>query len=61
MRYDEVAQVLTVVFRDFRGTTRYFDVPPADWAALDAVFSKARYLNEILQPNHRSIHMPIAA
>ncbi len=55
MRYDEVSQVLTVSFCDFRGTTRYFDVPPSEWAALNAVFSKAAYLQAVLQPRHRTV------
>ena len=57
MRYDEVAQVLTVHFRGYGGTTRYFEVPPAEWAALNAVFSKAAYLQGVLQPRHRTMHL----
>jgi hypothetical protein len=60
MRYDEVAQVLTVVFRGWGGTTRYFDVSPADWAELDAVFSKSAYLAR-MRERRRSVRMPLAA
>ncbi len=54
MRYDEVGQVLTVDFRNWGGTTRYFDVPPREWAALQAVFAKANYLQNVIAPKHRS-------
>lgn len=49
MRYDEVGQLLTITFRDGRGTYRYFDVPPAEWAAFQNAFSKGTYLNEIFK------------
>ena len=54
MRYDEVSQVLTVDFRDWGGTTRYFDVPPIEWAQLQAVFAKAAYLQNVIAQKHRS-------
>ncbi|SEB91950.1 KTSC domain-containing protein [Terriglobus roseus] len=60
MRYDEVGQVLTVDFRDWAGTTRYFEVAPAEWAKLNAVFQKAAYLQQVLQPRHRSEQMQAA-
>ena len=50
MRYDEVGRVLTITFRDGRGTYRYFDVPPAEWAAFQTAFSKGTYLNEMFKP-----------
>ena len=57
MRYDEVGQVLTVDFRDWAGATRFFEVPPAEWATLNAVFQKAAYLQQVLQPRHRSVQL----
>ena len=57
MRYDEVGQVLTVSFGGWGGTTRYFEVPPAEWAELNAVFSKSAYLQQVLQPRHRTVHL----
>ncbi len=44
--YDASRRVLTVVFRDGRGTYRYFDVPPEVWEAFQAAPSKGTYLNE---------------
>ncbi len=60
MRYDEVAQVLTVEHRDWGGIVRYFEVHPAEWAALNAVFAKAAYLQRVLQPGHRSEQLQAA-
>jgi hypothetical protein len=54
MRYDEVAQVLTVSFRGWGGTRRYFEVPPSEWATLNAVFAKATYLQQELAPRRRN-------
>lgn len=54
MRYDEVSQVLTVDFRNWGGTKRYFDVPPSEWAQLQAVFAKAAYLQNEIAQRHRS-------
>jgi KTSC domain len=54
MRYDEVAQVLTVSFRGWGGTRRFFEVPPTEWAALNAVFGKAAYLQQVLAPRRRN-------
>jgi hypothetical protein len=56
IRYDEVSQVLTVNFSDW-GTMRYFDVPPSEWATLNAVFSKAAYLQQVLEPRHRTVQL----
>jgi hypothetical protein len=50
MRYDEVGRVLTIAFRGGRGTYRYFDVPPSEWASFQNAFSKGTYLNEIFKP-----------
>jgi hypothetical protein len=60
MRYDEVAQVLTVSFRGWGGTRRYFEVPPAEWATLNAVFGKAAYLQQVLEPRRRNELMQAA-
>jgi hypothetical protein len=54
MRYDEVSQVLTVDFRNWGGTKRYFDVPPSEWAQLQTVFAKAAYLQNVIAHKHRS-------
>jgi hypothetical protein len=54
MRYDEVAQVLTVSFRGWGGTRRYFEVSPLEWASLNAVFGKATYLQQVLGPKRRN-------
>ena len=57
MRYDEVGRVLTVNFRGWGGTVRYFDVPPSEWFELNAVFRKAAYLQAVLQPRHRTVQL----
>ena len=57
MRYDEVGQVLTVDFRDWGGTARFFEVMPTEWAALQAVFAKAAYLRDVVRPNHRCVEL----
>ena len=46
MSYNARRRVLTIVFRDGRGTYRYFDVPAEVWAAFQAAASKGTYLNE---------------
>ncbi len=57
MRYDEVSRVLTVRFNGWAGATRYFDVPPSEWETLNAVFAKAAYLQQVLQPRHRTVQL----
>lgn len=55
MRYDEVSRVLTVDFANWGGTTRFFDVPPAEWAELNAVFAKSAFLQNVTAQRHRSM------
>jgi hypothetical protein len=49
MHYDLDRQVLTIVYRGKRGTYRYFDVPPEEYAAFRAAPSKGTYLNQIFK------------
>ncbi len=49
MHYNAGARVLTIVYRGKRGTYRYFDVPPEEYAAFRAAPSKGTYLNEIFK------------
>ena len=55
MRYDEVGHVLTVDFTNWGGTTRFFDVPPSEWAELNAVFAKSAFLQNVIAQRHRSV------
>ena len=50
MRYNMESRVLTIVYRGKRGTYRYFDVPPEEYAAFRAAPSKGTYLNEFFKP-----------
>ena len=45
MAYDAPRRVLTIVFRDGRGTYHYSDVPEGMWVAFQAAESKGTYLN----------------
>jgi KTSC domain len=49
MHYNAESRVLTIVYRGKRGTYRYFDVPPEEYAAFRAAPSKGRYLNEVFK------------
>jgi hypothetical protein len=49
MHYNMESRVLTIVYRGKRGTYRYFDVPPEEYAAFRAALSKGRYLNEVFK------------
>ncbi|MCU1324543.1 MAG: imidazoleglycerol-phosphate synthase [Acidobacteriaceae bacterium] len=45
MHYDPESKTLTIVYRGHRGTYRYFEVTPEDYAAFRAAPSKGTYLN----------------
>jgi hypothetical protein len=49
MHYNAEACVLTIVYREKRGTYRYFDVPQQEYEAFRAAQSKGTYLNEIFK------------
>jgi KTSC domain len=49
MHYNAESRVLTIVYRGKRGTYRYFDVPPEEYAAFRAAPSKGKYLNEVFK------------
>jgi hypothetical protein len=49
MRYAPETRVLVIVYRDGRGTYRYFDVPMEEWVAFQASGSKGTYLNEVFK------------
>ncbi len=49
MRYNPESRILTIVYRGKRGTYRYFDVPPEEYAAFRAAPSKGTYLNEVFK------------
>ena len=49
MYYNSDWHVLTIVYRGKRGTYRYFDVPPDEYAAFRAAPSKGTYLNRIFK------------
>jgi hypothetical protein len=52
--YDETNEVLEVRFRNGR-TYRYFQVPPAEHAALLDADSIGRYFNEVIKPKYRAV------
>ena len=49
MHYNADARILTIVYREKRGTYRYFDVPQQEYEAFRAAPSKGTYLNEIFK------------
>ncbi len=49
MHYDASERTLTIVYRNKRGTYRYFDVPPEEWTAFQAAESKGTYLNQVFK------------
>jgi KTSC domain-containing protein len=49
MSYNAETRTLTIVYRGKRGTYRYFDVPPEEFAAFRAAPSKGTYLNEVFK------------
>lgn len=49
MHYNADARILTIVYREKRGTYRYFDVPPEEYQAFRAAPSKGTYLNEVFK------------
>jgi hypothetical protein len=49
MHYNAEARILTIVYREKRGTYRYFDVPQQEYEAFRAAPSKGTYLNEIFK------------
>jgi hypothetical protein len=49
MSYNADTQVLTIVYRGKRGTYRYFEVPPEEYAAFRSASSKGTYLNTIFK------------
>jgi hypothetical protein len=50
MSYNEQTRVLTIVYRGNRGVSRYFDVPPEEYADFRSAPSKGVYLNEVFKP-----------
>ncbi len=52
MLYSPERQTLDIVFRDARGTYRYFDVTPADWRAFKRSPSKGTHLNATFKAQH---------
>lgn len=53
MLYHPGERTLDIVFRDARGTYRYFDVQAAEWVEFKRAPSKGTYLNTVLKPGHR--------
>ena len=49
MHYNAEARILTIVYREKRGTYRYFDVPQQEFEAFRAAPSKGTYLNEVFK------------
>jgi hypothetical protein len=49
MHYNDDTRILTIVYRGNRGVYRYFEVPPAEYAAFRAAPSKGTYLNEVFK------------
>jgi KTSC domain len=49
MHYNVEARILTIVYREKRGTYHYFDVPQQEYEAFRAAPSKGTYLNEIFK------------
>jgi hypothetical protein len=49
MHYDPETNALTLVYRGKRGTYRYFDVTPDEYAEFQAAPSKGTYLNQIFK------------
>lgn len=49
MSYEAKKRLLTLTYRENKGTYQYFEVPPEEWAAFQAAPSKGTYLNEIFK------------
>ncbi len=52
MLYSPQRQTLDIVFRDARGTYRYFEVKPTEWQAFKKAPSKGTYLNATFKKHH---------
>jgi hypothetical protein len=52
MLYMPEARTLDIVFRDARGTYRYFDVTADEWRAFRRASSKGTYLNAVFKATH---------
>lgn len=52
MLYHPAELSLDIVFRDTRGTYRYFDVGPEEWSAFKRAPSKGTYLNAVFKMRH---------
>lgn len=52
MLYSPERQTLDIVFRDDRGTYRYFDVTPEQWRAFKRAPSKGTHLNATFKAAH---------
>ena len=52
MLYSPEQRTLDIVFRDARGTYRYFDVSAEAWLAFRRAPSKGTYLNAVFKARH---------
>lgn len=52
MLYSPERRTLDIVFRDDRGTYRYYDVRPEEWRAFKRAPSKGTYLNATFKALH---------
>ena len=52
MVYTPERQTLDIVFRDERGTYRYFEVSAEQWRAFKKAPSKGTYLNGVFKAQH---------
>jgi hypothetical protein len=50
MDYNPERHVLTIVYRGGRGTYRYYQVSPEEYAEFRAAPSKGTYLNQVFKP-----------
>jgi len=57
MRYQPDMRILTIAFRNRRGTYRYFEVPEAEWLAFRKSGSKGTYLNEVFKSKNYRYEM----
>jgi hypothetical protein len=49
MRYNDRTHILTIVYRGNRGTYRYYEVSPEEYAEFRSAPSKGTYLNQIFK------------